>query len=142
MKLGASLMYEVLTLIAIVFVSASIFLWLFGDSSYGVKRFALQLFLWGVLAAYFIWCWIKSGQTLAMQAWKIKLVNQQNGLPDFKLAALRYLFATLSLALFGLGFLWAIFDKDHQFLHDRLLKTRLILSLVDITEHTQASKQE
>ncbi len=142
MKLGASLMYEVLTLIAIVFVSASIFLWLFGDSSYGVKRFALQLFLWGVLAAYFIWCWIKSGQTLAMQAWKIKLVNQQNGLPDFKLAALRYLFATLSLALFGLGFLWAIFDKDHQFLHDRLLKTRLILSLVDITEHTQAGKQE
>jgi len=142
MKLGASLLYELLTLIAIVFVSAGIFLWLFGDASTGWKRFALQLFLWGVLAAYFIWCWIKSGQTLAMQAWKIKLVNQQNGLLDLKLAAMRYLFATLSLAIFGLGFLWAIFDREHLFLHDRLLKTRLILPLVHVTQHTQAGKQE
>ena len=134
-KLGASLLYELLTLIAIVFVSAGIFLWLFGDSSTGLKRLALQLFLWGVLAAYFIWCWIKSGQTLAMQAWKIRLVTRQNDLPDLKLAAMRYLLATLSLAVFGLGFLWAIFDKEHLFLHDRLLKTKLILSLVDVTQH-------
>jgi len=132
-KLGASLLYEMLTLMAIVFVSASVFLWLFGDASSGFKRFTLQLFLWGVLGAYYVWCWIKSGQTLAMQAWKIKLINALNQLPDLKLAAMRYVLATLSLAIFGLGFLWAIFDKEHLFLHDRLLKCRLVLSSIDVT---------
>jgi len=70
----------------------------------GIKRLALQLFLWGVTGAYYIWCWIKSGQTLAMQAWKISLVTEQNHLLNLKLAVMRYILATLSFAAFGLGF--------------------------------------
>ena len=141
-KLGASLLYELLTIIAIVFVSAAVFLALFGDASTGFKRFGLQLFLWAVLGAYYIRCWLKSGQTLAMQAWKIKLVNEHNQPVNWKLSAMRYVLATLSLSLLGLGFLWAIFDKEHLFLHDRLLNTKLVLSFVDVAQHSQTSNQE
>lgn len=141
-KLGASLLYELLTMVAIVFVAAAVFLALFGDASTGFKRFSLQVFLWAVLGAYYTRCWIKSGQTLAMQAWKIKLVNEHNQLADWKLSAMRFVLATLSFSVLGLGFLWAIFDKEHLFLHDRLLNTKLVLSFVDVAQHSQTGKQK
>ena len=124
-KLGACLLYELLTVIAIVFVSAGLFLWIAGDSTHGSKRLLLQIFLWLTVGAYFIWCWLKSGQTLAMQAWKLKLIDGDNQLLSLEIAILRYLLATLGMVLCGLGFLWAIVDSQHLFLHDRLLKSRI-----------------
>ena len=134
-KLGACLLYELLTIIAIVFVSAGIFVWLFGNATYGLKRLMLQLFLWCVIGAYFIWCWLKSGQTLAMQAWKIKVLDHHDQLLNLKLAMLRYVLVSINLLFCGIGFLWAIVDKERLFLHDRLLKCRLVLPSVNVTQH-------
>lgn len=125
-KLGACLLYELLTVIAIVFVSAGLFLWIAGDATQGSKRLLLQIFLWLIVGAYFVWCWRKSGRTLAMQAWKFRLIGDDSQLLSLKLAILRYVLATLSLTLCGLGFLWAIVDSQHLFLHDRLLKSRIV----------------
>ena len=125
-KLGACLLYELLTVIAIVFVSAGLFLWIAGDATQGIKRLLLQIFLWLIVGAYFVWCWQKSGRTLAMQAWKFKLVVNDSQFLSLKLAILRYVLATLSLVLCGLGFVWAIVDSQHLFLHDRLLKSRIV----------------
>ena len=134
-KLGACLLYELLTIIAIVFVSAGIFVWLFGNATYGLKRLMLQLFLWCVIGAYFIWCWLKSGQTLAMQAWRIKVLDHHDQLLNLKLAVLRYVLVSISLLFCGIGFLWAIVDKERLFLHDRLLKCHLVLPSVNVTQH-------
>lgn len=125
-KLGACLMYELLTIVAIIFVSTGLFLIIAGDASHGVKRLFLQLFLWLVVGAYFIRCWIKTGQTLAMQAWKLRLIDEQSQLLTMQQAIVRYLLASLSMAFFGMGFLWAIVDKKKQFLHDRLLKYKVV----------------
>jgi uncharacterized RDD family membrane protein YckC len=75
---------------------------------------------------YFVWCWRKSGQTLAMQTWQLKLVDNRAQLLTVNVAIARYVLACLSLMLFGIGFLWAIVDRDRLFLHDRLLKTHII----------------
>ena len=125
-KLGACLIYEALTVIALSFACVGLFLWIAGDATHGIKRLLMQLFLWLTIGAYFVWCWLKNGKTLAMQAWKFKLVNQENQLLSLKLAIARYLLATLSLVLCGLGFLWAVVDKDGLFLHDRLLKCKIV----------------
>lgn len=127
LKLGACLMYEALTVVALSFVCAGLFVWFAGDATHGIKRLLMQLFLWLAIGAYFIWCWLKSGQTLAMQAWQLKLVNHENQLLTLPFAMARYLLATLSLALFGLGFLWAVFDSNKLFLHDRLLKCKVVV---------------
>jgi len=80
-----------------------------------------------VLAVYFIWLWRKSGQTLAMQTWHIRLVRASDGrLVSVPQAWLRYTLAWLSLLFYGAGLLWALFDRDRQFLHDRLAGTRLV----------------
>lgn len=127
LRLGACIVYELLTVIAILFVSAALFVFVAGDASAGIKRLLLQLFLWLVTGAYFVRCWLKSGQTLAMQAWKLKLTDHHAHTLSLEFAIYRYVLATLSLALGGLGFLWALADRRHQFLHDKLLKSQIMI---------------
>lgn len=75
---------------------------------------------------YFGWLWKRNGQTLAMQTWKIRLVSADGATPTVKEIVMRYVLAWPSLMVFGLGILWALIDRDRQFLHDRLAGTRLI----------------
>jgi uncharacterized RDD family membrane protein YckC len=76
-----------------------------------------------VFAAYFLRCWLRAGgQTVAMKAWRIRLVDVT---PAKALA--RFLFALIFVPT-GISIVWAVFDKDRQFLHDRLAATRLVLA--------------
>ncbi len=79
-----------------------------------------------VLGAYFVWYWHHGGQTLAMQTWKIRLTTPSGAEPSLARLALRYALAWPSLVYLGAGLFWAIFDRDRQFLHDRLAGTRLV----------------
>jgi uncharacterized RDD family membrane protein YckC len=125
-KLGACLIYEALVVMALSLVCVSVLIFLVGDAAQGVKRYLLQVFLLIAVGAYFVWCWHRSGQTLAMQTWNLKLVGPDGRLVLFKMAIARYLLACVGLMLFGLGFLWVFVDRDRLFLHDRLLKNRII----------------
>ena len=125
-RLFAACVYELLLLLALWMLCTWVFVSLFGDATSHYKRTFLQLFLWLVTGAYFVWCWTKTGQTLATKTWKIKLVNQQNINLNKRQATIRYALASASILACGLGFIWALVDKDRLFLHDRLLKMRFI----------------
>ena len=56
----------------------------------------------------------------------VKLVAVDGSPPAWNQLWLRYLLAWPSLLLYGMGLIWAVFDRDHQFLHDRLSGTRII----------------
>ncbi|MCX7148799.1 MAG: RDD family protein [Rhodocyclales bacterium] len=87
---------------------------------------ALICHVFVVLGAYFIWSWHHGGQTLAMQTWKIRLTTLNGAQPSLARLALRYLLAWPSIIYLGAGVFWALFDRDRQFLHDRLAGTRLV----------------
>jgi uncharacterized RDD family membrane protein YckC len=53
-------------------------------------------------------------------------VRRDGGPVEVGRAALRYALAWISLLALGAGFLWAWFDPDRQFLHDRLAGTRIV----------------
>ena len=55
-----------------------------------------------------------------MKAWKIRLVDVTPAK-----ALLRLVYAAL-LVPSGISMIWSFFDKERQFLHDRLAGTRLI----------------
>ena len=126
LKRLAACLYELLSLVTIWLLCTAIFLSLFGYVDAPLKRLCLQLFLWVMTGAYFITCWMRTGQTLAAQAWKIRLVDSDGATLGTSQAAIRYMLTSISLLAMGLGYLWALFDKEHLFLHDRLLKTRFI----------------
>ncbi|MDR2677887.1 MAG: RDD family protein [Zoogloeaceae bacterium] len=86
--------------------------------------------LWHVLLLvmlYCVWFWTHGGQTPAQKTWKFRVVDV-SGRPLRPLQAVfRYLAAWFTLGLCGIGILWALFDPDRQFLHDRIVGSRLVL---------------
>ncbi len=114
------MVYEAVLLFAVAFFAAWLFFFASGgqDATSGFLRYALQLFIAAAFAGYFLWCWLRGGQTLAMKAWHIRLVEVTPGK-----AVLRFI---LAFALLPVSIVWAMFDWEKQFLHDRLVGTRLV----------------
>ena len=52
------------------------------------------LYLYTVLGIYFIWYWTKSGQTLAMQTWRVRLIDQQGYTLKKRQAFWRYIYGS------------------------------------------------
>lgn len=94
------------------------------SGSWKLPTFALMVFASCQFFAYF---WVKNGQTLGMQTWRLKVVNQDNEHINYKQAYLRCLYALVSFTFFGLGYLWALVDKDKKTLHDRLSNSQTLL---------------
>lgn len=149
------MVYESLLLFGVLFAAQVIFILLSSSNLLSKAKLgfnlahANEIWFFMVLGTYFVFFWQRSGQTLAMQTWSIKLVdNERPKLPLIK-AVVRYFLAWLwflpgiALAnqfelkrwpefavIAGCAALWAatplLDKKDRQFLHDRLAKTRLI----------------
>jgi uncharacterized RDD family membrane protein YckC len=120
------MIYDVLLLIAVLFIAAFVFIYVTDYPHHQNLRPLLQAFLLGIIATYFCWFWCKSGQTLAMKTWRIKLLNREGVLLSAVQSLQRFALALIGIAFGGLSIWWALFDRDKQFLHDRLLGTRLI----------------
>jgi len=118
----ASMVCEAMLLFAVAFFATWVFFFASGgrDATHGWERYVLQVFILVVFAAYFLWCWLRGGQTLAMKAWRIRLAGVSPGK-----ALYRFLLALVFVPT-GISLLWALFDRDKQFLHDRLAGTRLV----------------
>lgn len=71
--------------------------------------------------------WSKSGQTLGMQAWRIKLVPSPGNQLTLGRIVTRCAAALLSAACFGLGYLWCLIDRRRRTWHDHLSGTELVL---------------
>lgn len=116
--------YEAVLLFAVAFFAAWLFFFASGgrDATSGWPRYVLQLLIALMFAAYFLWSWLRGGQTLAMKAWHIRLVDVTPGKALLRLVLAALLVPTL------VSIVWAVFDRDRQFLHDRLARTRLVLN--------------
>jgi len=118
----ACMAYEALLLVAVLFVASFPFVALIQRLDPGLGRPLLQAYVVLVAGIYFTLFW-RRGQTLAMKTWRIRLEAADGGLPSTGLAVKRYMLACLLLPI---GWLWALFSADRQFLHDRLAGTRLV----------------
>ncbi len=123
----ASMLYELLALLAIWFLAGFVVVGLLPQPLVGWPRVALQGYLVVVTGLYFVWFWRRGGQTLAMKTWRLRVVDAATGARlTWAQAWLRYAVAVPGALLVGLGFLWALLDPERQFLHDRLASTRVI----------------
>lgn len=125
-RLGA-LLYDMLLLFSVLFFAAAIALAVNGGQQIppGSWWYRVYLYLAGFL--FFGYFWTAKGQTLGMRAWRLVIVQTDHTAITWQQAAVRYLAATLSLGAFGLGYLWAIVDKDKLTWHDTFSNTRLLM---------------
>lgn len=124
----AAMVYESLLIFAVLMIAGFAYIPLFGSTEEPLRKAVFQLYLMVVLMIYFLVFWIHGGQTLAMKTWRIRLVDLNGARISLAQGMVRFSLAVLGLTCFGLGFLWALIDPEHQFLHDRLAKTRLIIT--------------
>jgi uncharacterized RDD family membrane protein YckC len=120
-----AMLYDALLVFAVTFFAGLAFYAVVGDAQAGLKRHLFQGYLFFVLGGYFVLCWRRGG-TLAMQTWRLRIVARDGGRVGICRAWLRYALAWPSLALLGAGVLWALIDREGQFLHDRLARTSIV----------------
>jgi len=115
-------------LFAIVFVAGYLFVAIAGRSPAGLLRWIFFVYLLAVCGSYFVFCWTRTGQTLAQKTWGVKVVRRDGKPLGMMKAILRYLLAFVG-TISTLGLLWAVVDPERQFLHDRLTGTRIIVAV-------------
>jgi len=133
-----AMLYDAFLLLGISFAYGVIVLLLrllAGDDTMQAPSNALQVIivigLWFCYALFYVWCWHKTGQTLGMKSWRLQLRSQDQSqdqqFPGWKECWLRCLLAPLSMAIFGIGYLWCLVDKQGNCLHDIYSKTKVVL---------------
>jgi uncharacterized RDD family membrane protein YckC len=80
-----------------------------------------------VMLAFFAWFWHRSGQTLGMQAWRLRIDNLNGGRISYSQATLRFFCAWLSFFCLGIGYIWVLFDRDKAAWHDHWSKSRVVV---------------
>lgn len=76
---------------------------------------------------FFAFFWTRGGMTLGMQAWRLR-VQTLDGCSITPFQALqRFLVAGVSLAAFGLGYLWILFDDEKRSWPDIVSGTRVVV---------------
>ena len=125
----AGMFYEALLLIGVLAAAVVVpHLILAAATGILLSTPVLRVYVFLVLAAYFLWHWRNGGQTLAMRTWRLRILTRGNAIPSLLQLAIRYVLAWPSILLFGAGLLWALLDRDRQFLHDRLAGTRIVFA--------------
>lgn len=124
----AAMIYDSLLIFAVLFIAAALAMLIntviFGRSGAIENSPLFSLYLLVSLFSFYAWFWHKSGQTLGMRAWKIRIVSEFGGNPGWGICYLRLLFALLSLLCLGLGYWWRLFQPYTW--HDRLSQTRIV----------------
>ncbi|XGA79415.1 RDD family protein [Halomonas sp. CH40] len=88
---------------------------------------SLRLLL--VLSAFFFFAysWTRGGMTLGMQAWRLRVQTPEGYSITWLQSAVRCLTAWVSLAVFGLGYWWVLFDGERRSWPDIVSGTRTVV---------------
>lgn len=122
-----AVLYDSFLLLAVLFFATALALPVNAGAAFEQGNALYSIYLLLASYAYFTWQWKKGRQTLGMRAWRIYLTTATGEAPTWRRLTLRFALACLSVAAFGAGFAWALFDPDRLAFHDRFSDTRLTL---------------
>ena len=88
----------------------------------------LQIYLAACPFVFYGWFWTHGGQTLGMRAWRLRLFSDEGEPVDWRRSVIRVAAAHLSLLALGLGYIWVLIDREKLAWHDRISRTRLVIT--------------
>lgn len=98
-----------------------------GDYSATLNPLLVQALAAACIVGFYGYFWRRKGQTLGMQAWRIRIRSVDGKRVSRGQVLLRCLGALLSLLPFGAGYLWCLVDRNGRCWHDYLSRTELEL---------------
>lgn len=120
----AAMLYDSLIVVALwMFVGAIGVALNHGEAAQG-PFFKSAIFL--VTFLFFTGFWTRNGQTLGMQAWRVRIQTPKGYSISWMQALIRFFMAAVSLACFGLGYWWVLIDKQQRSWHDRYSDTQVV----------------
>ena len=112
-------LYDLMLLFSILFFMS--LPWItFSDGEAVKGNILYQLYLLLIILSYYLWFWVKHGQTLGMKSWKVYIVNEENKKITLKQGLIRILMSLLG------GHLLLIFYRKS--LQDIISKTYILKS--------------
>ncbi len=127
MRRLAAAVYDALLLGGVLMLTSLFFVMARDGEAIPPGSLAYQLALLLILTLFFVGFWTRGGQTLGMQAWRLRVQTPAGDLLGWPQALLRFAAAWVAWLPFGLGLLWLIFDREHLAWHDRLSNSRVVL---------------
>lgn len=125
-RLGA-LLYDFMLTVALWMVIGGIAVALNrGEATSSSETALLQSALLVITYFFFAFFWTRSGQTLGLMAWRLRVQTPEGMHLTWSQALMRFIAASLSFATLGLGYVWMFFDRDGLSLHDRLSGTCVV----------------
>lgn len=126
-----AMLYDTLLIVPLFMAAAALWVALLGPTDNirdPAVPAALQWCTWGViLLAFFGIFWRRAGQTLGMQAWRLRLVTESGTPPTWLQVTIRVAGATVSFAALGGGYWWRFIPPQRRYWHDRLSKTHIVV---------------
>lgn len=113
-----SLIYDFLIMLSVWFLIGGIAVAI--NRGEAVTGSLLQVAMFIISYLFLAFFWTRGGQTLGMQSWRLRVQTAEGYSLTASQALKRYLAAILSIATFGLGYLWMFIDKEGLSWHDRL----------------------
>lgn len=93
----------------------------------GVEVWTLRLLLVLSAMGFFTFAWTRAGMTLGMQAWRLRVQTVDGYSITWKQSVVRCLVAWVSLAAFGLGYWWVLFDGERRSWPDLISGTQTVV---------------
>ena len=116
-----AMLYDALIVLAIWVLTVVVLVTATGDA---VSGFWVQLLLLTQAYAFFVFFWIRRGQTLGMLAWRLRVAHGDTPI-SLRQAHLRIAGGILSLACLGLGHIWMLFDRRGRTWPDILSRSNI-----------------
>ena len=121
-RMGA-ILYDGILLCGVLLFTTALLLPLNEGNAFAPDQPFYPLCLLWVSFMFFGWFWTHGGQTLGMRAWKIRVRTRDDQALGWHHALVRFLVATVSWSVCGLGFLWILFNENKLSWHDLISKT-------------------
>jgi uncharacterized RDD family membrane protein YckC len=128
----AAMLYDSLLLLALLMAATALLLLLTGGEAIDPRthpalELLYRLVLVVLIVGFFGLPWTRSGQTLGMATWRLRVEREDGRSLTWGDSLRRLGWALLSLLPLGLGFAWVLVDPERRAWHDRLSRTRVVV---------------
>lgn len=123
-----AIIYDAFLLFALLFITAGLATALNKGHAIEPEHPFYMMYVFCLLTVCFLYFggfWTHGGQTLGMRTWKIQLIGINEPAISWRQALLRFMVAIASWSVFGLGFIWSLFDKQGRTWHDMASQSML-----------------